>query len=146
MPSSSSPQASCPRNTRYLYLYGVGYTAQEACPEGTTGLSPGFQPWEPNTPLRRALKGRQIESTCNAEVGSKCGTWQLRTLILRNDGREIHLVSSRPFRANHSFWVFPGLKPWAESFSPFGAGPSGRFRDRKLVHIRTGTPRSQTRR
>src|SRR3984957_18317530 len=52
-----------------------------ACPEGATGLSPGFQPWEPNTPKRIALKGRQIEST------------------------------SRSFRANHSFWAVPGLKP-----------------------------------
>ena len=33
---------------------------------------------------------------------------------------EIHLVFPRPFRADHSFWAFPGLKPWAESFSPFG--------------------------
>jgi hypothetical protein len=25
---------------------------------------------------------------------------------------------SRPFRANHLFGWFPGLKPWAESYSP----------------------------
>ena len=26
---------------------------------------------------------------------------------------------SRPFRANHLFGWFPGLKPWAESYGPF---------------------------
>jgi hypothetical protein len=31
--------------------------------EGATGLSPGFNPWEPPFPERRALKGRQIEPT-----------------------------------------------------------------------------------
>jgi hypothetical protein len=122
-----------------LYVFSAGYLYG---PKGQGNLAQGL-PWEPNTPKRRALtrhmnvrstkdtrsaglemlKGRQIESTCSEEVGSNCETWQLRTLILRNDRREIHRVSSHPFRANHSFWAFPGLKPWAESFSPFGAGP-----------------------
>jgi hypothetical protein len=31
----------------------------EACPEGTPGLSPGFQPWETHPNKRRALKGRK---------------------------------------------------------------------------------------
>src|ERR1700722_16505308 len=31
----------------------------------------------------------------------------------------------RPFRANLSGRRFPGLKPWAESSSPFGAQPFG---------------------
>ena len=30
---------------------------------------------------------------------------------------------TRPFRARRSGWRFPGLKPWAESSSPFGARP-----------------------
>jgi hypothetical protein len=30
---------------------------------------------------------------------------------------------------------FPGLKPWAKSFSPFGAGPLGRMRC--AIHIYT---------
>jgi hypothetical protein len=75
--------------------------------------------------MRSALKGRQIESSCNAEVESNCRISQLPGLILRNDRCEIHPISCRPFRANYSFWAFPGLKPWAESFSPFGAGPLG---------------------
>jgi hypothetical protein len=37
---------------------------------------------------------------------------------------QIHLASCRPFRASHFFFGFPGLKIWAESRSPFGAGPS----------------------
>jgi hypothetical protein len=32
----------------------------------------------------------------------------------------------RPFRARRAGVRFPGLKPWAESCCPFGAGPSGR--------------------
>ena len=31
----------------------------------------------------------------------------------------------RPFRAHRSGWPVPGLKPWAEFCSPFGAGLSG---------------------
>src|ERR1700722_12888403 len=51
-------------------------------------------------PERRALQGRQIKRRHN--TGQTC----------------THLS---PFRANHLFGWFPGLKPWAESFSPFGA-------------------------
>jgi hypothetical protein len=112
-----------------LYVFGARYTPRRTCPEGATGLSPGFQPrfqpWEPNTPEQRALKGRQVESSYNAEVRSNYSTSQLTTLILRNDGCEIHLVSCRPFRAKRLFWGFPGLKPWAKSCCPFGASPSG---------------------
>ena len=36
-----------------------------------------------------------------------------------------HPLTSRPFRANRLNGWFPGLRPWAESFSPFGAGPKG---------------------
>ena len=38
------------------------------CPEGATGLSPRFQPWEP-IPKRCALKGRQIECTSHTKAG-----------------------------------------------------------------------------
>jgi hypothetical protein len=77
------------------------------CPEGAVGLSPGFQPWEP-TPKRRALKGRQIERTNHTNAGCRCNMSIAR--------------SSRPFRAKRFIDWFPGLKPWAESSSPFGAG------------------------
>jgi hypothetical protein len=39
-------------------------------------VSTGFQPWELDPPHRRALQGRQIESTNNVEVGVqwvRCG-------------------------------------------------------------------------
>jgi hypothetical protein len=49
-----------------------------------------------------------------------CYNWQLdptSTLL----GRSIW----RPLRAHPSGWLFPGLKPWAESSCPFGAQISG---------------------
>jgi hypothetical protein len=51
------------------YVFGARYTARRACPEGATGLSPGFQPWEPPSHERRALKGRQIERPNKVEIG-----------------------------------------------------------------------------
>jgi protein involved in polysaccharide export with SLBB domain len=117
-------------------VFGARPMARRACPEGATGLSPGFQPWEPNTPRRRALKGRQIEFTGNTEIGSNGRPSPLRTPILRDNGYEIHPVPCRPFRASHSFWAFPGSKRWVESFCSFGAGPSGRG----LVALNTYKP------
>jgi hypothetical protein len=113
--------------TSSSYVFSAGLTARRACPEGAKGLSPGFQPWEPNTSERRALKGRQIESIYDAEVGgSDCRTPQLCTLFLGNVGCEIHLVSGGPFRVNHHFWAFPGLNPWLSPLAPSGQRPSGR--------------------
>jgi hypothetical protein len=36
-------------------------------------------------------------------------------------GARLARVSSRPFRTNRFLGYFPGLKPWAESYSPSGA-------------------------
>jgi hypothetical protein len=66
------------------------------------------------------MKGRRIESTHNAELGSNCSTSQLRTLILSYNRREIRLVSFRPFRANRVFLVFPGLNPGLSPVAPSG--------------------------
>jgi hypothetical protein len=44
------------------YLLSAHPSPRRACPEGATGLSPGFQPWESNPLERRALKGRQISA------------------------------------------------------------------------------------
>jgi hypothetical protein len=77
------------------------------CPEGAVGLSPGFQPWEP-TPKRRALKGRQIERINHTNAGCRCNM-SLCSLL-------------SPFQGEAFYCGFPGLKPWAESSSPFGAG------------------------
>jgi hypothetical protein len=69
-------------------------------------LSPGFQPWDPN-PKRRALKGRQIERTKHTKASYDCNMSQLLA-PLAPSGRTVYLQ-------------FPGLKPWAEFSSPFGA-------------------------
>src|ERR1700719_4276906 len=50
---------------------------------------------------------RQIDATPSSLFGSN------RTPLAH--------VISRPFRANRFFGCFPGLKPWAESYSPCGA-------------------------
>jgi hypothetical protein len=55
-------------------------TSGSFCPKGAGGLSPGFQPWETDH-QGRGLKGRQIECTNDAKVGSKLYTSQLRTLV-----------------------------------------------------------------
>jgi hypothetical protein len=108
-----------------LSLFSVGYTAEGSapkgqdllsarhparralrfeyliqCPEGAPGLSPGFQPWETPTPQRRALKGRK-KTTINPTP------FALKSGALTGRGA----VGVR----------FPGLKPRAESCSPFGA-------------------------
>jgi hypothetical protein len=36
--------------------------------------------------------------------------------------RYVTRFSAAPFRADRVGGGFPGLKPWAEGFSPFGAG------------------------
>jgi hypothetical protein len=48
--------------------------------------------------------------------------------VLQSESTSALLVNSiwRSFRARRSGGRFPGLKPWAESCSPFGAGSSGR--------------------
>jgi hypothetical protein len=102
-------------------MFSVGHReARRACPEGAMGLSPGFQPWEPNTPERRALKGRQTESIYNAQVRASCSISQLRLLILRNDR-----IPSPLHQGESSNLWYPGLKPWAKPCSPFGAGLLG---------------------
>ncbi len=69
------------------------------------GFNPGNSP-----PARSALKGRKIQSF-NPTNG-------VRRMV------EIYAFAAlflRPFRARHRGWQYPGLKPWAEGHSPFGA-------------------------
>jgi hypothetical protein len=49
--------------------------------------------------------------------------------------RAHHLMISRPFRANRLMGWFPGLKSWAELYSPFGATnhPKQSFTSRHLA-------------
>jgi hypothetical protein len=67
-------------------------------PISAQGFNPGKRP-----PGRRALKGCQI-----------------RRCKMHAENELAHVIS-RPFRANRVIEYFPGLKPWAESSSPFGA-------------------------
>jgi hypothetical protein len=105
-----------------LYVFSTGPSYG---PEGAIVLSPGF--FNPGTDHlgRRALKGRQIESTNNAEMGFNCGTSQLRTLICATIGCELITWSGilPPLQGETLIGWFPGLKSWAKGYSPFGASP-----------------------
>jgi hypothetical protein len=98
---------------------------EASAPKGLEDSAQGFNPGKPrvstlgtNQPERRALKGRQIERTSNVKASSNCSTSQLRILIFAA------IVSGHPLAPSgrtRLFWGFPGLKPRAESCSPFGA-------------------------
>jgi len=79
---------------------GIGFR-----PEGAIGLSLGFQPQE------------QVHTTTRPERAERC--WGGRFVLhLRSPSQH---RSTAP-RGGVAFlnW-YPGLKPWAESFCPFGA-------------------------
>jgi hypothetical protein len=95
-------------------------------PKGPQSSAQSFNPGTDH-PERRAPKGRQIESTNNAEVGHMAAP-RICASHLRNDGCEIHqfiwysvALSGRVALGGRS----PGLKPWAEFRSPFGAQNKG---------------------
>jgi hypothetical protein len=75
-------------------------------PKGHQNLAQGFNPGFAVV-VRRALKGRKI--SCNA---AKAGGPNMS----RNGS------SGATFRARALWKRNPGLKPWAKSFCPFGAG------------------------
>ncbi|MEA3146139.1 MAG: hypothetical protein QOI53_1611 [Verrucomicrobiota bacterium] len=96
-----------------------------ACPAGATELSPGFQPWEPNK--RFALKGREMRAyqmklapvaaqKSECAIGT-CDNWTFgpRFRLVRTS--DLAPPTGRVARGGR----FPGLKPWAEFCSPFGA-------------------------
>jgi hypothetical protein len=66
----------CEQNTGWKPLeFGlVGGQVREFAPTGLEDSAQGFNPGN-RPPERRALKGRQNESTNNVEVGSNCGTF-----------------------------------------------------------------------
>src|SRR5271165_3954158 len=97
------------------------------CPEAEGGYGNSARGFNPgNRPINgSALKGRQIGRNNNTRV--KCSEKCLAlcqtnaSFILGSDRGGLVHVSSRPFRANGFIGWFPGLKPWAQSWSPFGA-------------------------
>src|ERR1700728_4546055 len=76
------------------------------CPEGAIGLSPGFQPWE-------ALSKRICPEGAR-DHGATDG-WHYAC----------DLGSGAPSGLFAGEIRFPGLKPWAESYNPFGARVAG---------------------
>jgi len=109
-------------------------------PEGLEILAQGFNPGN-RPPGKRALKGRQIRPIkkqtrrtyyIRPAIAQLCAGAhyfsQREYLYLTNTlflcgalgAHRTHPIS-RPFRANRFIGCFPGLKPWAESYSPCGA-------------------------
>jgi hypothetical protein len=73
---------------------------KEACPEGTTGLSTGFQPWEHAQSIRNPPE-RAADWNCSESM-----------LINRSTKRRGTHLLSRPFRTRRLVGCsFPGLKP-----------------------------------
>src|ERR1700733_9283080 len=111
------------------------------CPVGALELSPGVSTLGNIQKTRFALKGREITWANTLRTPPKRNRVfvSLRYLPLakimrtnRNwsDCGPISIGASplvlmrltwRPFRARHAGGRFPGLKPWAKPYSPFGA-------------------------
>jgi hypothetical protein len=99
----------------------------DLCPEGGYRTQPRVSTLGTIKINEFALKGREADQINLAPVTTK----KLDCAIDAGYNLEptfALLVRSicRPFRARHSGWRFPGLKPWAESSCPFGAKTSRR--------------------
>jgi hypothetical protein len=114
-------------------------TTDGFCPAGTTGLSQGFNPGNRH-PDRHALKGRQIQRTNNVKAESIVGRLDCAFNFRAAISARFILSASRPFRANSFILRFPGLKPWAESYSPFGANSADHeVRRGRLTYLANAT-------
>jgi hypothetical protein len=102
-------------------------TSTIACLKGASGLSRGFQPWEPH-PNGGALKGRETERTNNPGYKNKCcpsnrARPRYRYRARRRPPssssprvrRDPHLLVGKPSRG------LPQGKPWAMLFWPLRA-------------------------
>ena len=98
-------------------------------------VQPGVSTPGTYRPKRRALKGRKIEHgnnrqrECNHRTAESLAP-DLLNLVFSTERRMLFPQSAevgsdlyvlRPFRANRLIGYYPGLKPRAESCSPFGA-------------------------
>jgi hypothetical protein len=104
-----------------------GALRYDLCPEGGYRTQPRVSTLGTLKINEFALKGREADQINLAPVAAQksedaietCGNLEPTFELL------IHSIC-RPFRARRSGWRIPGLKPWAESSSPFGAKTSRR--------------------
>jgi hypothetical protein len=97
-------------------------------PKVATGLSPGIKPVSTLGTLKInefALKGREADLIKPASIAAPEIRVPIETCYNWTYLRVVSTFDLPPFRANRSGRRFPGLKPWAESSSPFGARPFG---------------------
>jgi hypothetical protein len=106
-----------------LYLFGARYTARRACPEGATGLSPGFQPWEPQKKMVRP-EGATGYQMSFVSIVAQDESAQLQGTPIGPYFRDVGKFDLALQGASLMRGRFPGLEPWAKSCCPFGASPS----------------------
>ena len=96
------------------------------CPKGLEDLAQGFNPG--NHPISRcALKGRRRTRSIPPDLAPPNRDQSIVDVQAETGGEEIVFLTLlgqsmwRPFRARRRGGRFLGLKPQAESYSPFGA-------------------------
>jgi hypothetical protein len=104
-----------------------GSLRYDLCPEGGYRTQPRVSTLGTLKINEFALKGREADQINLAPVAAQNFECAIETCdnLEPTFGLLIHSIC-RPFRARRSGWRFPGLKPWAESSSPFGAKTSRR--------------------
>jgi hypothetical protein len=90
-------------------------SAQIFTPKGFQDSAQGFNPGN------LSPRGTRPESGARSSLL----TTRRESAIVLGLRRWIHPKTSRPFRANCLIGWFPGLTPWAEPSSPFGAKNAG---------------------
>jgi hypothetical protein len=99
----------------------------DLCPEGGHRTQPRVSTLGTLKINEFALKGREADQINFAPIAAQKLECAIETCYDLEPTFAL-LVRSvcRPFRACRSWWRFPGLKPWAEASSPFGAKSSRR--------------------
>jgi hypothetical protein len=97
----------------------------DLCPEGGHRTQPRVSTLGTLKIRAFALKGREADQLNLSSIAAQKIEFAIETCYNLEPTLAL-LVRSfcRPFRARRCWWRFPGLKPWAESFSPFGAKTS----------------------
>jgi hypothetical protein len=92
-------------------------------------LTSSAAPSNKSAPLQHVVSRIEISGFCLAINDYRGGEYRSFTSDVELDHCTIYVCYSnaricRPFRAGSFFWMFPGLKPWAKIYSPFGAKTS----------------------